>query len=212
VRIAPNELGGLLGAAELAWDAANGVPLRAAVYARGSADPVLELKATEIAFGPVPLGDVDVSPPPGAKLVDLAPKRETDGSAGTGKPVTGLAAVQARLPFKLAAPDTLAGRQRTDVWLAGHGDDPAAAVVYGKGLGAIAVVEHKAKAGEQPLGGAGGRRSLQLGTIDLGGGVLARELPTALGTIVTFQRDGVETVVAGSVAAHTVETAARELR
>src|SRR3954468_13397521 len=44
VRIAPKDDGGLLGAAEVAWDAVRGVPLRAAVYAQGSAEPVLELE------------------------------------------------------------------------------------------------------------------------------------------------------------------------
>ena len=53
VRIAPKDDGGLLGAAELAWDAARGVPLRAAVYAQGTQDPVLELEATEIDYGPI---------------------------------------------------------------------------------------------------------------------------------------------------------------
>ena len=53
VRIAPKDDGGLLGAAELAWDAARGVPLRAAVYAQGTQDPVLELEATDIAYGPI---------------------------------------------------------------------------------------------------------------------------------------------------------------
>ena len=54
VRIAPKDDGGLLGAAELAWDAARGVPLRAAVYAQGTQDPVLELEATEVAYGAIP--------------------------------------------------------------------------------------------------------------------------------------------------------------
>ena len=54
VRIAPKDDGGLLGAGELAWDAARGVPLRAAVYAQGQKSPVLELQATDISYGPVP--------------------------------------------------------------------------------------------------------------------------------------------------------------
>src|SRR5262249_23630733 len=57
VRISPKHDGGLLGAGELAWDAANGVPLRLAVYAHGDSTPVLELKATDISFGPVPASD-----------------------------------------------------------------------------------------------------------------------------------------------------------
>src|SRR3954469_10335045 len=39
VSISPKRDAGLLGSAQLAWDAAHGVPLRAAVYARGSSSP-----------------------------------------------------------------------------------------------------------------------------------------------------------------------------
>ena len=53
VRIAPKDDGGLLGALELAWDAVRGVPLRAAIYAQGSDDPVLEIEATDIAYGKI---------------------------------------------------------------------------------------------------------------------------------------------------------------
>lgn len=54
VRLSPKANGGLLGGAELAWDAANGVPLRATVYANGESSPVLEIAATEISFGSAP--------------------------------------------------------------------------------------------------------------------------------------------------------------
>ena len=52
--IAPKDDGGLLGAAELAWDALNGVPLRAAVYAQGQDEPVLELAAHDVSYGAIP--------------------------------------------------------------------------------------------------------------------------------------------------------------
>src|SRR5262249_44551815 len=65
VRISPKDDGGLLGAADLAWDAAHGVPLRAAVYAQGQTGPVLELAATEISYGAIPASDVQVKPPRG---------------------------------------------------------------------------------------------------------------------------------------------------
>jgi len=51
VRVEPKQNGGLLGGAELAWDAVHGTPLRAAVYAKGDSSPVLELKVTDISFG-----------------------------------------------------------------------------------------------------------------------------------------------------------------
>jgi outer membrane lipoprotein-sorting protein len=214
VRIAPKGDGGLLGAAELAWDATNGVPLRAAVYASGQSDPVLELTATDVSFGPIAASDIEVPPPAGARVVDLSPSA-SGGAADTAdaQPVTGVAAVQAALPFKLSAPDQLAGLPRQQVWLAGHGDTPTAVVTYGQGLGGIAVVERQAKPGEQPLGGlgaGGGDRSLQLPTINIDG-ASGHELATALGTALTFQRGGVDYVVAGSIPAQSAETAARQL-
>ncbi len=217
VRIAPKGDGGLLGAAELAWDATNGVPLRAAVYASGQRDPVLELTATDVSFGPIATSDLAVPPPAGARVVDLSPS-SSGGTAGTpdAKPVTGVADVQAALPFKLSAPDRLVGLPRQQVWLAGHGDTPTAVVTYGKGLGGIAVVERQATPGEQPLGGfggsGGGRRDhgLQLPTINIDG-ASGHELATALGTVLTFQRGGVDYVVAGSIPAQSAETAARQL-
>ena len=39
LRVSPKHDGGLLGAAEVAWDAARGVPLRFAIYARGDSSP-----------------------------------------------------------------------------------------------------------------------------------------------------------------------------
>src|SRR5207248_8379311 len=57
LRVGPKHDGGLLGAGEVAWDAVNGVPLRAAIYAAGSSTPVIELTATDITFGNVPASD-----------------------------------------------------------------------------------------------------------------------------------------------------------
>lgn len=214
VRIAPKDDGGLLGAAELAWDAANGVPLRAAVYASGQPDPVLELSATDVSFGPIAASDVDVPPPAGTKIVDVSP---TDGAGMPAhdrrahKPVKGVDAVQAKLPFALKAPDQLAGLPRQDVWLAGTGQDAAAVAVYGKGLGAIVVVQREAKAGQRPLGAGGGNNGgLQLPRINIGGAT-GSELATSLGTVLSFRQGGVDYVVAGSVPAQAAETAARQL-
>ena len=90
VRVAPKHDGGLLGAAEVAWDSIHGVPLRAAVYAQGSTAPVLALTVTDISYGSVSSGDVDVSPPAGAKVVDLGTGPNAD-HRGSGLKVTVLA-------------------------------------------------------------------------------------------------------------------------
>src|SRR5437660_1438691 len=146
VTVSPKHDGGLLGSAELAFDAARGIPLRIAIYAQGSSSPALALEATHVAYGAVPSSAVDVKPPAGAKVVDLssaASSVDQNGGAGQSSKVTGLAAVQAAVDFPIAAPDTLVGLPRQHVGLAGKN---AALVVYGQGIGAIVVVEHKADA------------------------------------------------------------------
>jgi outer membrane lipoprotein-sorting protein len=215
VRITPKGDGGLLGAAELAWDANHGTPLRAAIYAQGESKPVLELAATGISYGSISASDVDVAPPAGAKIQDLVPQSASAGSATGpdrhGKQVTGLRAVQAQLPFTLAAPDTLAGLPRQQVWLAGSKQHASAVVTYGKGLGGIAVIESQAKPSSQ--GGTpskGSNMGLPLPSININGAT-GQELSTALGTGVTFEKGGIDYVVVGSVPAQAAETAAREL-
>ncbi|MDQ3849627.1 MAG: hypothetical protein M3296_03305, partial [Actinomycetota bacterium] len=85
-RIAPKEHGGLLGAAEVAWDAVTGVPLRAAVYARGRSRPVLELRATDVSYDAVADSDVTTTPPPDAKVVDLGAKGSPARAGGPTHP------------------------------------------------------------------------------------------------------------------------------
>ena len=153
VRIAPKDDGGLLGAAELAWDAARGVPLRAAVYAQGTQDPVLELEATDISYGPIAAAKVDATPPAGAKVTELNPPTGVDAQ---GKPthVEGVDAVQKQLDFQLSAPDKLAGLPRRSVRLVKFGDEKGALSTYGQGLGAIVVFQRRAEPGAKPLGAA----------------------------------------------------------
>jgi outer membrane lipoprotein-sorting protein len=203
VRIAPKDDGGLLGAAEIAWDAARGVPLRAAIYAQGQSDPVLELKATDISYGKIAASEVDAAPPKGAKVTELNPALGTDAH---GKPTTvhGLANVQKQVPFTVSAPDTLAGLPRREVSLIRSDNENGALVTYGKGLGQILVFQHKA-------GAESGKSDLRLPTVNIDGAT-GTELATALGTIVTFNRDGVGYVVAGSVPPLAAENAARGLQ
>jgi outer membrane lipoprotein-sorting protein len=205
VRISPKDDGGLLGAAELAWDAEHGVPLRAAVYAQGQADPVLALEATSIDFGAVPLSAVASTAPDDARVVDMDAKEGRDAH-GRATSVRGAAAVQRRLGFELAAPERLAGLARTDVRLARVGGEPAAVARYGEGLGSIFVLQ--SEAGRQERKPPAGLRLPEV-NID---GATGTELATALGTVVTFERDGVRYVVAGLVPPLSAENAARGLR
>jgi outer membrane lipoprotein-sorting protein len=205
VRISPKHDGGLLGAGELAWDAARAVPLRLAIYAQGASSPVLELKATNVSFGPVPASDVDVSPPAGAKSVDLGSLGRSTDQAGAHMNANGLSAVKSGAGFPVVAPATLVGLPRQDVRLVGNGDSKAALVVYGHGLGAIVLVERKAGANVNS-GIMGGLPEVSLD------GITAHELATQLGTALTWENGEVSYVLAGSVPPAAAEAAARALK
>jgi hypothetical protein len=204
VKVSPSHDGGLLGSAQLAWDAINGVPLRVAIYAQGASSPALALQVTDISFAAVPDSDVNVPPPAGAKVVDVS-SQESPGKDNGAAPVVGLAAVQAAAGFPVTAPDTLVGLQRRDVRLVGPADSRSALVVYGEGLGAIVVVERPQDAKQS----GGAMQALPAVTLD---GVTAHELATQLGTILTWDSGNVTYLLAGSVPSSAAEAAARALK
>ena len=128
VRLSPSRDGGLLGSVELAWDAQHGVPLRAAVYARGNGTPVLELKATDVSFGPVAASVFDIQPPPGAKTTSLS-QEGRDGHAGSKADtpaVEGVTSVRKGLRFTLSAPGAVGGFPRSGAHLLHVGGRPSA--------------------------------------------------------------------------------------
>jgi outer membrane lipoprotein-sorting protein len=222
VRISPKHDGGLLGAGELAWDAIKGVPLRVAVYAQNDSTPVLELKATDISYGAVDPSVFSVSPPSGAKVVQVRTSTahaSTIANAkrrGRHREVSGVSAVAKKLPFRLVAPKQLVGLPRRSVTLLDWGGHPAALVAYGQNLGGVAVIEQPAASASKTLGGPassnGGRehRGLALPTVSINGAT-GQELDTALGTAVRFTRNGVTYTVLGSVPAAAADAAARAL-
>ena len=223
VSVSPKHDGGLLGSAELAWDAARGVPLRFAIYARGSNTPVLQLAATDISYGPVPASDFAIRPPLGDKVVKISTTglgtaaghaaRTKSKAHRSQASVSGVAAVAARLPFTLMAPNRLVGLPRRTVQLLDWAGKPAALVTYGQNLGGVAVIEQSPSPGgaaKSQSSGQGGGSTLSLPTVSIHG-VTGQELDTALGTIVRFTRDGVAYTVLGSVPAVAADAAARAL-
>lgn len=106
----------------------------------------------------------------------------------------------------MQAPDTLVGLPRKEVRLIESGGTRGAAVVYGQGLGAIVILERKpdAKGGGSP-GGLG-----QLPQISINGAT-GHELPTALGTLIQFEKGDVAYTLVGSLPPAAAEAAARAL-
>jgi len=205
VTVSPKHDGGLLGSAQLAWDAARGVPLDVAILAQGSSSPVLELKVTGISFGPVATSTVAVAPPHGAKTVPLGAGARATHERKAAKAAVGLAATRAAAGFPVVAPSTLVGLPRRDVRAFGRGSRTVL-VAYGRGLGGIVVVERRAG----PRAGVGGMLS-SLPKVSVNG-LTAHELATQLGTALQWRRGGVEYLLAGSVPAAAAEAAARDLR
>ena len=185
VRIAPKDDGGLLGAGELAWDAVKGVPLRAAVYAQDSDEPVLELAANDISFGRVPDGDLRFSVPPSTRTVDVdppagpaAPSMARTAPRRRGGP--GAARLRAHRPAGAGGP-AAPGRPAR-----GRRRRARRAERLRRGPGR----DRRAPARGRP-GEAGGRRRGRAPEINIDGAT-GTELATALGTVVTFERGGVE--------------------
>jgi len=204
VKVSPTHDGGLLGSAQLAFDALRGVPLKVAIYAQGSSAPVLALEATNVTYGDVPDSDVQVSPPAGAKIIDLSSQAQGAGKNGSSTPpVTGLAAVTAAAPFTVVAPDTLVGLPRQDVRLVGG---KTVIAVYGQGLGAIVLVERAPDTGAKQASPLDALPQVTIGS------ATGHELATQLGTVLTWNSAGVSYVLAGSLPSAAAEAAARSLK
>ncbi|MFZ0041369.1 MAG: hypothetical protein WAK93_08685, partial [Solirubrobacteraceae bacterium] len=220
VSISPKHDGGLIGSAQLAWDAIKGVPLKIAIYAQGDSSPVLGLKATSISYGKVSSSVFNLTPTPGYKIVKISSPEQSSTAkrvraagkhAKRAKAVSGLPAVSSRVPFKLIAPATLDGLPRHGVDLLSSGGKPGAVVLYGRGLGGIAVVQEAASGTQKATSSASsGSSKLNLPTASINGAT-GTELSTALGTVINFKSAGVDYTVVGSVPATAAERAARAL-
>ena len=221
VTVSPRANGGLFGGVALAFDAARGVPLRFALYAKGDNTPVLELKATNISYGHVASSVFSMTPPKGASVVniDVPTSAGTPGKSSTKKPsakdkrhstVSGVHAVASRLSFALAAPSSAAGLSRSSVTMLGQGAHAGALVAYGQGLGGVYVIERPSGTSKTSGAGSAGQPGLSLPTVSING-ASAQELSTPLGTILRFTRGRVSYTVFGSVTGATAERAARAL-
>lgn len=216
VRVSPKHDGGLLGSAQIAWDAITGTPLNLAIYARGNSTPVLQLKATNISFGPQAPSTFNLTPPAGYKVVKVSapasnPTAPTAGAkAKHAKHVSGVAAVRRAVPFHLAAPGRLVGLPRQDTTLLDWGGHPAALITYGQNLGGVAIIEQKADSASSQSTKSSGSGGLSLPSVSIHGAT-GTELPTALGTVLRYTSGGVAYTVLGSVQPFVAEQAAKAL-
>jgi len=213
-RVEPKDQGGLIGGADVTWDAANGAPLRVAIFARGENDPTLAIEATEVSFGAIDPAVFAIQPPASAKVEDLGAASQPAGSDKPKRPIKGLSAARAGVPFEVSAPAELAGLTRSEVMLVGSGAKKSVTITYGEGLSAITVIESAASGkNEAPSLGAtyqAKRDGIEIPTAKVAGAE-ATVFGTPLGSLVSFTRGGVRYVVIGSVTQQDALTAARGL-
>jgi outer membrane lipoprotein-sorting protein len=211
VQLSPRPRAGLLGAVQVAWDAANGVPLRLAVFARGDSRPVLALEATDVAYDPIADSTFAINPPAGTKIVKVdTPQRSTKADRTRDRahhPPSGLATVRRAVRFPLAAPARLQGRALRDAHLVGRGAKAGALLVYGDDLGGFVVLERRADA---KAAGQAGNGPANLARVNVNG-IAGQQLATPLGTFLRFRRAGVDYTVVGLVPPAVAAGAARGL-
>ena len=213
VRVSPKDTSGLLGSVQLAWDAVHGVPLSFDIYAKGDPNPVISLTASGVSFGPVADSVFAISPPSGAKVVQLGTLSTHAGSNPTA-PSAANPITRAPLSFTVDQPASAGGLQLTSMHRAGRDGE---LLSYGTGLGSVEVLERAAGQGTAaalPSAGAGGGQGpgLSLPTENING-VSATELSTELGTVLEFTRtdEGISYLVFGSVPLATATAVARDL-
>jgi len=69
---------------EIDIDAAERLPLRVAVYARGRSAAPMSVSFTQVSFAPISRATYQFSPPPGAKVRRIAPMSQGGGAGGSG--------------------------------------------------------------------------------------------------------------------------------
>ncbi|MBV9095145.1 MAG: DUF2092 domain-containing protein, partial [Streptosporangiaceae bacterium] len=76
--LAPKDHRSLVGSVLIAIDAANGLPLRVQVLARGASSPAISVGYTSISFGMPPAAQTSFTPPPGATVTTVNPAAVKD--------------------------------------------------------------------------------------------------------------------------------------
>ena len=201
--------------AEVLVDAEAFVPLRFELFAEETSEPVARYEAQDFEVGPVPDRRFEFETPPGATVERIEPpdgERADEGREGEEPATVGSveeASELAGFPVEGLA-EAPGGRQLEEIRAASGG----AVLTYGSGWGTVVLTE-RAGGDEipEPRQDAGGGREegLQFPTVDLGGGVEAREVATPVGTVLSWSSGGVSYALAGSVPAAELEAAARTL-
>ena len=199
--------------AEALVDAEAFVPLLFELYAEGRPEPVARYEAQDFQVGPVTDARFEFETPPDATVERPEPREDRADEYGAGDEPRKVASVEEASELAgftvEALPQAPQGRELEKIVVAGDG----ALLTYGSDWGSV-VLTQKA-GGERGAGSSVGAEiqggGLQVPVVDLGGGVLARELSTPVGTVLSWSDGGVSYTLAGSVRAAELREAARGL-
>jgi outer membrane lipoprotein-sorting protein len=199
--------------AEALVDAEAFVPLLFELYAEGRPEPVTRYETRDFQVGPVPDAPFEFETPPDATVERPEPREDRADEYRAGDEPRKVASVEEAgelAGFAVQAlPEVPGGRELEKIVVA----DDGAVLFYGSDWGSV-VLAQKA-GGEGGAGsslGAGGRGGgLQVPVVDLGGGVMARELSTPVGSVLAWSDGGVSYTLAGSVPTAELREAARGL-
>ena len=189
------------------------VPLRLELYAEGSPEPVARYEASDFQVGPVPDARFEFETPPGATVEQPEPRDDREGQYREDTGPRRAASVEEASELAgfavEALPEAPGGRQLEEITVVGDG----AVLTYGSDWGAVVLAEKVTSKEEAlPARGEGGQEAeLMVPAVDLGGGVMARELSTPVGTVLSWSDGGVSYTLAGSVPAPELRGAARGL-
>jgi outer membrane lipoprotein-sorting protein len=201
--------------AEVLVDAEAFVPLRFELFAEKNVEPVARYEAQDFEVGPVPDRRFVFETPPDATVERIEPRdgeRADEGREGGEPKAVGSVEEAGELAgFQVEGlAEAPGGRQLEEIRTASGG----AILTYGSGWGTVVLTE-KADGGEvsesRREADEGRGDGLQVPTVDLGGGVEAREVATPVGTVLSWSSGGVSYTLAGSVPAAELEAAARTL-
>jgi outer membrane lipoprotein-sorting protein len=203
----------LIERAEALVDAEAFVPLLFELYAEGRPEPVARYEAQDFQVGPIPDARFEVETPPDATVERPEPREDRTVEYRAGDEPRKVASVEEASELAgfavEALPEARGGRELEKIVVA----DDGAVLTYGSDWGSVVLAQ---KAGGEGGAGhslsAGGRGGgLQVPVVDLGDGVMARELSTPIGTVLSWSDGGVSYTLAGSVRAAELREAARGL-
>jgi outer membrane lipoprotein-sorting protein len=217
----------LVDKAEALVDAETYVPLSFELYAQDTPDPVVRYEASDFKVGDVPDERFQLETPPGAKVVSNEEsgsgegQSEKHGEEQGAQTVASVAEAQKSVAFPVKQlAEAPGGRELTEIRVTGS---DRVIQTYGSGWGAVTLAQKTDQGAAEGTDASQGESSgseadnngrgkqSQIPTVDLGGGVEAKEISTPIGTALSWSADGVSYSLVGSVPAADLEEAARGL-